>query len=60
MGNLMAKANKEDMAIVKELPETGKVVPVIDRRYPLSEVPVAIRYFEERHTRGRVVITVEH
>ncbi len=56
----MAKANKEDIAIVKELLEAGKVVPVIDRRYPPSEVPVAIRYFEEGPARGRVVITVEH
>ena len=45
---------------MKELLETGKVVPVIDRRYPLSEVPEAIRYLEEGHARGKVIITVEH
>jgi len=55
-----AKANKKDLVIIKELLETGKVVPVIDRAYPLSEVPEAIRYLEEGHARGKVVITVEH
>ena len=60
MGALMAKANKRDLVFVKELLEAGKVVPVIDRRYPLSEVAEAIRYLEEGHARGKVVITVEH
>jgi NADPH:quinone reductase-like Zn-dependent oxidoreductase len=60
MGTLMAKANKKDLVFVKELLEAGKVVPVIDRRYPLSEVAEAIRYLEEGHARGKVVITVEH
>jgi NADPH:quinone reductase-like Zn-dependent oxidoreductase len=45
---------------MKELLEAGKVVPVIDRRYTLSEVADAIRYLEEGHARGKVVITVEH
>jgi NADPH:quinone reductase-like Zn-dependent oxidoreductase len=44
---------------MKELLETGKVKPVIDRRYPLSEVPEAFRYFGEDHAIGKVVITVE-
>jgi len=44
---------------MKELLEAGKVVPVIDRRYPLSEVPEAFRYVEEGHAQGKVVITVE-
>ncbi len=56
----MTKANKEDMAFVKELLGAGKVVPVIDRRYPLSEVPEAFRYLEEGHAQGKLVITVEH
>ena len=50
--------NKLAIVTMKELLEAGKVVPVIDRRYPLNEVPEAIRYLEGRHARGKVVITV--
>ncbi len=57
-GMLMAKPKSEDLNVIKELVESGKVVPVIDRRYPLSEVPEAIRYLETKHARGKVVITV--
>jgi NADPH:quinone reductase-like Zn-dependent oxidoreductase len=60
MCNFMAKINQKDLVLLKDLLEAGKVVPVIDRRYPLSEVADAIRYLEERHARGKVVITVEH
>jgi len=60
MGNLLAKPNKKDLTFMKELLEAGKVVPVIDRCYPLSEVPEAIRYLEAGHARGKVVITVAH
>ena len=56
---LMHKPNK-DLAFMSELFEAGKVVPVIDRSYPLSEVAEALRYFGEGHVRGKVVITVEH
>jgi len=59
MGILMHKPNK-DLAFIKELFEAGKVAPVIDRRYPLSEVAEALRYFGEGHARGKVVIAVEH
>ena len=55
-----AKANKKDLVIIQELLEAGKVVPVIDRSYSLSEVPEAIRYLETGHARGKVVITVAH
>ncbi len=56
---LMHKPNK-DLAFLKELLEAGKVVPVIDRRYPLSEVPKALRYFGEGHAKGKLVITLDH
>jgi NADPH:quinone reductase-like Zn-dependent oxidoreductase len=52
--------NQKDLAFLKELLEVGKVVPVIDRRYTLSDVPEALRYLEEGHAQGKVVITVEH
>ena len=55
-----AKANKKDLAFVKELIEDGKVKSVIDRRYPLSETAEALRYLEQGHARGKVVINVEY
>jgi NADPH:quinone reductase-like Zn-dependent oxidoreductase len=58
--SFMAKLNREDLAVMGELMQAGKVTPVIDRRYGLSEVPEAIRYLEEGHARGKVVITLEH
>ena len=57
-GNLLKKPNKKDLVVLKEHLEAGKITPVIDRTYPLSEVPEAIRYLEEGHARGKVVITV--
>jgi NADPH:quinone reductase-like Zn-dependent oxidoreductase len=59
MGNLLAKPNQKDLAFMKELLEAGKVVPVIDKRYPLSDVPEAIRYLEAGHAQGKVVINVQ-
>ena len=50
--------DKADVAFLKELIEAGKVAPVIDRRYPLSEVPEALRYQEMGRTQGKIVITV--
>jgi len=52
------KPNKQDLVFVKGLLEAGKVIPVIDRRYPLSETAEAIRYLETGHARGKVSITV--
>jgi NADPH:quinone reductase-like Zn-dependent oxidoreductase len=61
MGTVMWKPNKkEDLAFFEELFESGKVVPVIDRRYPLSEVPEALRYLEEEPNLGKIVINVGH
>jgi NADPH:quinone reductase-like Zn-dependent oxidoreductase len=61
MGFMKWKPNKkEDLVFMKELIEDGKVVPVIDRRYPLSEVAEALRYLEEGHNQGKVVITLDH
>lgn len=59
MGLLLHKPNK-GMAFMKELLEAGKVVPVIDRCYPLEEVAEALRYLGEGHVKGKVVITLEH
>lgn len=56
---LVVRPNPDDMAYMAQLAISGKVVPVIDRRYPLSEVPAALRYLGEGQVRGKVVITVE-
>jgi NADPH:quinone reductase-like Zn-dependent oxidoreductase len=58
MGNVMGKPNQQDLVFLKALVEAGKVRPVIDRCYPLAEVPDALRYLEEGHAVGKVVITV--
>jgi len=55
---LTATPGRENLAALRELAESGKVAPVIDRSYPLSEVPEAIRYLEVEHARAKVVITV--
>jgi NADPH:quinone reductase-like Zn-dependent oxidoreductase len=54
----LTKWNKQDLHVVKDLIEAGKVTPVIDRTYPLNEAPEAIRYLEGGHARGKIVITV--
>jgi len=59
MGNSAHKPNTQDLVFMKELLEAGKVKPVIDRRYPLRATAEAIRYLEEGHARGKVVITVD-
>jgi NADPH:quinone reductase-like Zn-dependent oxidoreductase len=55
----IANVNQKDLVSLKELLEAGKVVPVIDRRYPLNKVAEALRYLEEGHAQGKIVITVE-
>jgi NADPH:quinone reductase-like Zn-dependent oxidoreductase len=54
----MATITKADLLLLKDLVDTGKVTPVIDRAYPLAETPEAIRYVEAGHARGKVVVTV--
>ena len=55
----IATTDQKDLVVIRELLEAGKVVPVIDRYYPLSEVPKALRYLVEEHAKGKVVITLE-
>jgi NADPH:quinone reductase-like Zn-dependent oxidoreductase len=55
---LVSTEGKEDIERLRELIEAGKVTPLIDRTYPLREVPEAIRYWGQGHARGKVVITV--
>jgi NADPH:quinone reductase-like Zn-dependent oxidoreductase len=56
----LASIKKPDLVVLKELMEAKKVTPVIDRCYTLSEVPEAIRYLEQGHARGKILITLEH
>ncbi len=56
--NVLAKQSQKDLVVLKELLEAGKVISVIDRRYTLSEVPEAFRYFGEGHAKGKIIITV--
>jgi len=58
LGTFISSENAEDLLVLKELIEAGKVMPAIDRTYALSEVPEAIRYLEAGHVRGKVAITV--
>ena len=55
---MLTSGNKQDLLMLKELIEFGKITPVIDRSYPLSQTAEALRYVEEGHARGKVVITV--
>jgi len=59
MGMMMADTSPKDLTILADLMQSGKVKPVIDRTYKLSEVPAAIAYVEEGHARGKVIITVD-
>jgi len=57
-GNVLVKPNQSDLLVLKELCESGRMRPVIDRRFLLSEVPAAVRYVEAGHARGKVVVTM--
>lgn len=54
----IVRHNRDDLLVLKELVEAGKLMPVIDRRYALSDVPEALRYQGEGHTRGKSVIAL--
>jgi NADPH:quinone reductase-like Zn-dependent oxidoreductase len=56
---ILAELNQQDLTVLHDLMQTGKITPVIDRRYKLSEVPEAMAYLEEGHARGKVVINLE-
>jgi NADPH:quinone reductase-like Zn-dependent oxidoreductase len=58
MVSFTVKPNREDLQLLKQFIEDGTITPVIDRTYPLAQVPEAIGYLEEGHARGKVVITV--
>jgi len=58
MRGFIAKVTRTDLMLLKSLLEEGKLAPVIDRSYPLSHAAEAIRYLEEGHARGKVVLTV--
>ncbi len=60
MGGVAAKMDQKDLLILKDLLETGKVIPAIDRCYPLNETADALRYLGEGHAQGKIVITMEH
>jgi NADPH:quinone reductase-like Zn-dependent oxidoreductase len=59
MGMMMADPSTKDLTLLAEMVDSGKLKPVIDRTYKLSEVPEAIRYLEQGHARGKVIITVD-
>jgi NADPH:quinone reductase-like Zn-dependent oxidoreductase len=56
----IANINQKDLVFLKGLLEAKKIVPIIDRRYPFSDAAEALRYLEQRHARGKIVLTVEH
>jgi len=58
MGMMMARQSKDDLKILADLMQSGKVKPVIDKTYPLSQIAEAIRYLEAGHARGKVIITM--
>jgi NADPH:quinone reductase-like Zn-dependent oxidoreductase len=59
MSFFLAELNPKDLDALRDWMQAGKVTPVIDRRFALSEVPEAIRYLEQGHARGKIVVTVD-
>jgi NADPH:quinone reductase-like Zn-dependent oxidoreductase len=58
LGLFLNKENQQDLIVLTELIESGKLTPVVDRTFPLADVPDAVRYLEAGHARGKVVISV--
>jgi NADPH:quinone reductase-like Zn-dependent oxidoreductase len=56
--NLISVARREDLLTLKDLVEQGSITPPIDRAFPLSEAPAAIRHLKQGHPRGKIVVTV--
>ena len=59
-GSMLARINQADLIVLKEMMEAGKVVPVIDKCYPLDQVPEAYRYLKTRHAPGKIIVTFNH
>jgi NADPH:quinone reductase-like Zn-dependent oxidoreductase len=59
MNFFLAKIDQKDLVFLKDLLEAGKIAPVIDRRYPLSDAAEALRYLAEGHAQGKVVLTIQ-
>ena len=59
MGMMLAEIRQDDLTKMSELMQAGKVTPVIDRTYPLSQIREAMKYLEAGHARGKVILTVE-
>ena len=60
MGSLSKAPSRKDLFMMRELIETGKVIPVIDKCYPISEAVEALRYVDTGHAQGKVIITMNH
>lgn len=60
MGIVMAKQDKKNLIFLRDLLESGKLVPVIERTYPLREAADALRYLEQGHAKGKAIVTIEH
>lgn len=58
MGSFLQRQNQSDLNFIKELIEAGKITPVIDKRFKLTEIQEAFKYFEQGHAQGKVVITI--
>jgi NADPH:quinone reductase-like Zn-dependent oxidoreductase len=57
---MLAHIKQKDLVVLKELMEAGKIVPVVDKCYPLSQVPEAYRYLKTRHAPGKIVVTLKN